>query len=194
MRRLAYCPVLIGLIAVPLAATAQHKPLELQIAEAVSPLPEEMREAATVLAYVDGDTLSRVRMGLNLMICLADDPKIDGFNVACYHRDLEPFMARGRQLRAEGHTTAEVQAARLKEIEDGDLPMPSHPSALYSLTGPEGSFDAATGTAPLARGLHVIYVPYATEQSIGVSEVASSERPWLMNPGTPWAHIMIRIP
>jgi hypothetical protein len=153
-----------------------------------------MREAATVMAYVDADTLSIVRMGLNLMICLADDPKIPGFHVACYHRDLEPFMARGRQLRAQGKTTAENQQIRVEEIEDGELPMPSHPAALYSLMGPEGSFDHATGTTVGARGLHVIYVPYATETSIGISEVASSERPWLMNPGTPLAHIMIHIP
>jgi len=194
MWRAACCYLALVLIAVPAVAIGQQKTVDQQIVEAVSPLPEEMREAATVMAYVDADTLSIVRMGLNLMICLADDPKISGFHVACYHRDLEPFMARGRQLRAQGKTTAENQQIRVAEIEDGDLPMPSHPAALYSLTGPEGSFDHTTGSAIGAHGLHVLYVPYATETSIGISEVASSERPWLMNPGTPLAHIMIHIP
>jgi hypothetical protein len=194
MWRLACSSLLAGLVAVPLAATAQQKSVEQQIAEAVSPLPEEMQDVATVLAYMDGDTLSQVRMGLSTMICLADDPKIDGFHTACYHRDLEPFMARGRKLRAQGKTIAEAQQIRIKEIDAGELPMPSQLAALYSLTGPEGSFDHNTGSAVGARGLHVIYVPYATETSIGISEVASSGRPWLMYPGTGMAHIMIQIP
>ena len=30
----------------------------------------------------------------------ADNPKVEGISVACYHKDLDPFMARGRALRA----------------------------------------------------------------------------------------------
>ncbi|UCG88901.1 MAG: hypothetical protein JSW71_10330 [Gemmatimonadota bacterium] len=194
MWRAACCSFASVLMAAPAVTVAQQKSIEQQIVEAVSPLPVGMRGAATVMAYADGDTLSVVRMGLNLMICLADDPKIYGFHAACYHRDLEPFMARGRMLQEQGKTIAETQQIRVEEIEAGKLPMPDHPAALYSLTGPEGGFDHVTGSAIAARGLHVIYVPYATERSIGISEVASSERPWLMYPGTPLAHIMIHIP
>jgi hypothetical protein len=194
MRRFASTALAVTLLVSASPITAQQKPVEEQIAEAVSALPEPMREGATVLAFVGGDSLSVVRMGLNMMICLADDPKIEGFHVACYHRDLEPFMARGRQLKAQGKTVTEVQDDRREEVEKGKLLMPTHPAALYSLTGPEGSFDQATGTAVGARALHVIYVPWATEDMIGISEIASDQRPWLMFPGTPWAHIMIHRP
>ena len=52
-------------------------------------------------------TCARARIDL---ICLADDPKIDALSVACYHKDLEPFMARGRELDADGTRAGSSQA------------------------------------------------------------------------------------
>lgn len=176
------------------AALAQEKPVAQQIAEAVSALPIPLRADATVLGYRDGNTLVTLREGSNPLICLADDPARENWHVACYHTDLDPFMARGRELRAEGKNRREVHAIRLAEIESGELEMPHQPTALYTLTGPAGSFDPGTGEVCGARGLHVLYVPYATEATIGVSETPSRERPWLMFPGQPWAHIMIPRP
>jgi hypothetical protein len=34
--------------------------------------------------------------------CLASDPAVARFHVACYHHSLEPFMACGRALREQG--------------------------------------------------------------------------------------------
>ena len=45
-----------------------------------------------------------IRKPANDFHCLADDPNKKGFNVACYHKDLEPFMAYGRKLAADGVT------------------------------------------------------------------------------------------
>ena len=184
---------LIALIAVLAAAAgtarAQTKSTDQQIAEAVSPLPEGLRAGAEVRAFIEGD-LATVRAGSNEMICLADDPTREGFHAACYHKDLEPFMARGRELRAAGHEAPAIEAARLAEIEAGTLAMPTEPRALYSQSSRQ-EFDAATGAAPNARGLYVIYVPYATEESTGISAKPAGDRPWLMYPGNPWAHVMI---
>jgi hypothetical protein len=69
--------------------------------------------------------------------------------------------------------------------------MPDRPAALYSLTGPAGSFDPATGKIEGAAPLYVVYTPYATAESTGLQTEATRGAPWLMNPGTPWAHIMI---
>jgi len=71
---------------------------DLQIAAAVLPAPVEMRDGATVLGYSPDGKLVTLRRGTNDMICLASDPKAPSFHVACYHRALEPFMARGREL------------------------------------------------------------------------------------------------
>lgn len=170
-------------------ACAQQDAVDRQIATAVAALPAEMRADAAVLGYRDGDALVTLRDGTNGMICLADHPGDEDFHVACYHVSLEPFMARGRALRTEGKSQDEVRQIRGNEIEAGTLAMPDHPAALYSLTG--GAFNSATGEVDGARGLYVLYVPYATEATIGIPAAPSRDRPWLMFPGTPWAHIMI---
>ncbi len=182
---------LLGCAAIPVVA--QEKSVEHQIAEAVSPLPETLRGGAAVLRYGDGyGRMVVLREGTNTMICLADDPMREGFHTACYHESLGPFMARGRELRAQGKNGGERRAIRIAEIEAGTLTMPDHPAALYSLTGEEGIFDPATGTAPGAAGLYVVYVAYATEESSGISARPAAEGPWLMGAGTAWAHIMYR--
>lgn len=180
---------LLGISIAHHAASAQDRPVEHQIAEAVSPLPEGLRDGATVLGY-RGGRLTVVREGSNVMICLAADPAREGFHAACYHRDLEPFMARGRALRAQGLEGTAVDSVREAEVEAGRLAMPEGPRTLYSITS-EREFDPATGTAPEASGLYVIYMPYATEASTGISATPARDRPWLMFPGTYRAHVMI---
>jgi hypothetical protein len=191
----------VGLIAVvfPFAASAQTSgpdsvairvlPNEQQIAGAVSPAPEDMRAGATVLGYTPEGKLTTLRAGTNDLICLADDPARPGFHAACYHRALEPFMARGRALRARGLNPDQVDSLRLKEVKSRRLTMPTRATALYQLSAPADSVDALTGTARGARALHVMYIPYATEKSTGLSG-KPIKGPWLMDAGLPWAHIM----
>ena len=69
--------------------------------------------------------------------------------------------------------------------------MPRQPTALYSLTGPAGSFDPATGAVRGANRVYVVYIPYATPETTGLSPTPATGTPWLMNPGKPWAHIML---
>ena len=165
---------------------------EQQIRAAVSPAPEDMQEAAAVLGYNEQGELVLLREGSNELICLADDPNDDRFHTACYHKDLEPFMKRGRDLRAEGKSSEEVRNIRLQEIEEGILPMPEKPMSLYSLTGDSDGWDYSTHTLLSARPLYVIYIPYATVESTGLATSPVSEgAPWLMDAGKPWAHIMV---
>ena len=166
-------------------------PAAQQITAAIAAAPAEFRDGAAVLGYNDSKKLVTLRAGKGDMICLADDPNdAERFHVACYHKALEPFMARGRALRAEGVTGPQVDTVRFKEIKTGTLKMPSQPSSLYTLTGPPTSFDAATGKVTGARWLYVVYIPGATAASTGLSEKAAPGVPWIMFPGTPKAHIM----
>jgi len=180
--------VLVATLMGGLTACAQEPPTPQQIAGAVSPLPAAMRDGATVLGYRRGKLVA-LRDGTNEMICLADDPSQAGFHAACYHRDLEPFMARGRALRAEGAERPAIDSVRAAEIESGALAMPREPRALYSLSSKQ-EFDPAAGIAPESSGLQVVYMPYATEESTGIS-ATPGPGPWLMFPGKPWAHLMI---
>lgn len=162
----------------------------LQITAATLPLPAEFRSAATVLGYSADGKLTTLRKGDGAFTCLASDPKSARFHVACYHRAMEPFMARGRALRAAGTTGEKVDTVRFAEVKRGKLAMPKHPAALYSLTGPPTAFDTAAGTVSGARALFVIYISGATGASTGLSEKPAEGTPWIMFPGTPKAHIM----
>ena len=183
---LAQSPAQQGAAAQPAAIPSADE----QVAAAVLAAPTDLRASATVLGYAPDGKFVTLRKGRGALICLADDPKQEQFHVACYHRSLEPFMARGRALRAHGITGDNVDTVRFKEIKAGKLAMPKRPAVLYTLTGPAGSYDAATHTAPKARPLFVVYIPYATPQSLGLTAVPAEGTPWVMYPGTPKAHIM----
>jgi hypothetical protein len=165
-------------------------PAAQQIAAAVLPLPADLRANATVMGYAPDGRFVTLREGTGAMTCLASNPAMPRFHVACYHKSLEPFMARGRELRAHGVTGDRVDSVRFREARAGKLRLPKEPALLYSLTG--GSYDAATNSASGARPLFVVYMPYATAESTGLSAtpVRGGGVPWIMFPGTPKAHIM----
>jgi hypothetical protein len=173
------------------SAAAQVPAVEIQIAGAVSAAPEALRAAATVIGYSNYHRLATLREGTNDMVCLADDPSDTRWHVACYHKDLEPFMKLGRDLTAAGKSHGEVDSARLAAIQAGTLKMPEGGRMLYNLFAPGDSVDRATGLAHGAVGLQVVYLPYATAESTGLPTRPGDGLPWLMYPGKPWAHIMI---
>lgn len=174
-----------------LAAQAAPPPVAQQIAAAVQTLPAAMRDGATVLGYKSGTKLEVIREGNNGMRCLALYVVRADFHVACYHEGLEAFMARGRELRENGITNArQVDSTRFGEIASGKLKMPAQ-GALYTLTGKKDAFNAATGAITGAQQLTVLYVPFATTATTGLPSSGSAGGPWLMNPGTAKAHVMM---
>jgi len=171
--------------------TVTYAPVNRQIAAAVSPLPAPLRANATVLGYHPDGKLVTLRKGSNDMICLADDPAQERFHVACYHKSLEPFMARGRELHARKVSREAIDSLRLADVKRGRYRMPSKPAALYQYFAPRDSVDAATGAVNGASYLYVVYTPYATPESTGLTANPLAGGPWIMYPGKPWAHIMI---
>ncbi|MEE8367843.1 MAG: hypothetical protein V3S30_05955 [Thermoanaerobaculia bacterium] len=165
-----------------------------QIAAAVTAVPTDLQEGSAVWGYSEGGELVPIRRGTNHITCLADDPSDERFQVACYHDSLEPFMARGRALKAEGVKGPDRMQMRHDEIEAGTLALPLKPTTVYSFGGDIEIYDSATGLVDLEAGSHVyaIYTPYATEASTGLSTTPPIRgAPWIMRPGTPSAHIMI---
>jgi hypothetical protein len=171
------------------AAAAPALPPAEQIAAAVLAAPADRRAGAGVLGYDDKGALVTLRESTNDQICLADNPKENGFSVACYHKDLEPFMARGRALAAEGVKTADREDIRAKEIAAGTLKMAKEPRSLCVISGT--GFDAASGKIGEAYTRWVVYTPFATPESTGLSLTPVPGGPWLMYPGKGTAHIMI---
>jgi hypothetical protein len=193
MKRAVVIPLFtLVVVVVPEPGRAQAVAAEAQIAAAALAAPADRREGVTVLGYHASGKLVPLRRGTNDLICLADDPAREGFETACYHESLEPFMARGRELTSQGVTGQERIQARYVEAESGKLKMPAQPAMLYILSGE--SFDAASGTVVGEYRRSSLYIPDATAESTGLSTQASDTDPWIMFPGTPGAHIMITPP
>lgn len=168
---------------------------EMQIKTAVLAAPDELRSQATVLGYDQSGKLVELRKGTNDLICLADDPSTKGFNVSCYHKSLEPFMIRGRELKAQGKTFQEIFDAREAEAKSGKLKMPEKGTTLYSLTTSDENYNRQTGTVSDTYLRYVVYIPWSTAEDTGLPlKPTVPGMPWIMDPGTHRAHIMISPP
>lgn len=164
---------------------------EALIATALMAAPAVSREGAKVIGYNTAGEFVTFKEGSNEFIVLVDDSSRDGFNAAAYHKDLEPFMSRGRELRAEGKTADEVFAIREAEAKAGTLPIPTG-ATLHIYFGKKSNYNPETGAVEDARLRYVVYMPFATAESTGLPEMPpASNHPWIMNPGTHRAHIMI---
>ena len=171
-------------------AAAEVPPPAQQIASAVLALPTEYREGAKVLGYRAGSKgFVTLREGTGPFTCLASDPAGKMFHIACYHQSMEPFMARGRELRASGTPDERVDTVRFAEVKSGKLQMPKQPASLYQIFG--GTFDPASNSVKGGKALFVIYIPGATGATTGLTEKPVDGAPWIMYPGTPKAHIML---
>ena len=129
--------------AVPAALVAQQaKPVPVprlteaqQVASAVLALPVQFRGNARVLGYKPGGKeLVPLRDTKGEFTCLATEPDAP-LHLACYHNSLEPFMARGRQLRAGG-------------VKD---PVGRYDSVRRSHVGQARHAEAAGGAVPVVR-------------------------------------------
>lgn len=177
---------LIFILLVGFKSLSQVSSSEQQLKEAIMALPEADRANVKVWGYNSDSELVELQKGENGYICLADDPNKKGFSVSCYHKDLEPFMARGRVLQKENKSFKEVFDIRESEAKKGKLKMPKNPSTLHILSGE---------SLEKANYRYVVYIPWATAASTGLplKEVVPGA-PWIMDPGSHRAHIMISPP
>ncbi|MDC6406832.1 MULTISPECIES: hypothetical protein [Maribacter] len=165
---------------------------EIQIKTAILPVPEGSSTDTMVYGYDANGDFVVLREGTSNLVCLADDPHKEGISVSCYSKKLEPFMKRGRELRAEGKEIMEIREIRGKEIANGTLDMPREPSMMYVYYGTDADYNTSTGELANGQFRYVIYIPYATTESTGLPDKPHAKgMPWLMDPGTHRAHIMV---
>jgi hypothetical protein len=174
----------------PVALSVAHAQMskEAQIAEAVKPLPDDLKAGATIVAY-DAKTGARqvLRQGTNFIEC---QPKMaDGF-IRCYNKVLSPRRDLEAKLRAQGMKDEDVTKEIQKATADGRLKPTPFGTMSYRYSDDPGRI----------KLLWVISVPNATPETVGVSTESQRDaalkgngKPWLMLPGTPGAHIMIPI-
>lgn len=180
------------LVLINATAFAQIPPADIQIKTALLAAPSDKRADAMVYGYNPKGEFVVLRKGTNEFICIADDPKAAGLSVSCYHKDLEPFMARGRALKAQSKTFKEVFDIREAEAKSGKLKMPKQAANLQVFSADAENYNATTGEVTKGHYRYVVYIPWATAASTGLpSKPEVAGMPWIMDPGTHRAHIMI---
>lgn len=165
---------------------------DIQIKTASLAAPVDKQAGAKIYGYGSDGTFKVLREGTNDFVCIADDPKKEAISVSCYHADLEPFMERGRVLAKEGKSPKDIFDIREKEVKSGQLKMPKQPTSLYAFSGSAENYDVKTGDVKDGYIRYVVYIPFATAESTGLPlKPDVPGMPWIMDPGTHRAHIMI---
>jgi hypothetical protein len=188
MKRLWNTAALLILNAVATSALLAQS-VDERIADAVLPLPDDLRADATVFEY-DADTGERVvlRRGSSHVECQTRNPQT-GFAL-CFgvadadRRDLSA------KLRAQGMSDTQVDAALATAEAEGRVQAAAFGSLLYR------HYDKDDRIALL----WVVRLPNATSEQLGMptasqrdSSLAGHGLPWMMREGTPQAHLMIPI-
>ncbi len=183
--------IIVGLMSMHFLMAQEIPSKEWQIKTALMAVPKDYKDGAKVYGYDISGNFTVLKNGSNDYVALADDPKKEKFSTAAYHKDLEPFMARGRELRMQGKEAQEIFDIREEEVKSGKLKMPDK-ATLCVFTGTVNQ-ETKEIENPYVR--YVFYIPFATGESTGLPTTPTPPgHAWLMNPGTHRAHIMITPP
>ena len=85
----------------PFYAADDRQPATAEIATATVPLPELMRAGAAVVRLDASGKPEPLRPGSNGMVCIADLPGDDEFDVRCYNEQFIEVVYRSFQLRRQ---------------------------------------------------------------------------------------------
>jgi DNA-binding transcriptional MerR regulator len=174
--------VLSGILAVSVAQADEAK-----IAQAVMPLPHDLRADATVYEYDDEGVRMVYRQGSNQVECMPRDE--NGFTW-CYPTSTQLRRDYQAALSAQGLEGEELQAAMREAEEEGTVEPWPVGSLLYRHYDKDDRIQL----------LWVVLLPGMTAEDLGMSlesqrdpSLAGMGRPWMMREGTPGAHLMIPI-
>ncbi len=158
------------------------------IAQAVLPLPDDLKADATVFRY-DEETGERIvlRQGTNHVEC---QPRNEEGFTRCGPTVEGPRRDLSAKLAAQGVEGDELQAALAAAEARGDIKPRTFGALNYRL------FD----TPDRIQLLWIVSVPNATAAELGYptagqrdNSLAGKGTPWMMLEGTPGAHLMIPI-
>src|SRR5262245_27736322 len=117
--------VLSNVFLLALLATSQtSQGVNQVITAAVFPLPEVLRDGATVVRLNGAGQPEILRKGKNGMVCIADKPGDAQFDVRCYHESFIPVVYRAFQL---GYQVSGPKVE--EEIKAGKLQLSNQPTA-----------------------------------------------------------------
>jgi hypothetical protein len=208
MNKLVEIVVLVALLtgSAPVAAFAQSAGTSALIKAAVLPLPESLRAGATVVNFEAGGTYTVLRKGSNDMVCIHEPTEGTGrayksgkiFWAHCYNESIFAMMKLRADLMKDLARAGKTVDAKVvndaveSEIKSGKLKLPAHPTTGFQMRGPLSGYNAAANTvSPEIKSWQMVIIPYATGASLSLPEERTPGLPWVMDSGSPMAHIMI---
>jgi len=178
---------LVALAAVCGPVLAEEPSTEALIAQAVLPLPEDLRADATVYQYDDEGNRVVLREGSNHVECKPRDER--GFTV-CFPKSTADRRDYSYKLIVDGLEGEELDAAVAKAEAAGEIEPTPFGSILYRLYEDDDRI----------KLLWVVLLPNATAEELGMSTASQRDNslagkglPWMMREGTSSAHLMIPI-
>ena len=182
--------VLLGTLGITGTLAAQTG-LSQELEASVLPLPEALRVGAGV-RVITSSGVNILRPSSNGLMCTADQPGDDVFDVRCYHVEWLAVMDYARLLRQQDVPDSDLDA-RLKDAEvQGIIEFPDSPTAGYRMLGPIGDFDATTTDAGEAIDKwQSVHFPFRTAAELGLPTTPEGVMPYVMSSGTWWSHVMI---
>jgi hypothetical protein len=167
---------------------------EQRIAAAVLPLPAALRDGAGVIRLRnDGPAYDVIRPSTNGFMCYGPEGGERAFNAQCMNAAMMPLVARDAEL-ARDHQRDQTNQIIEQEVAAGKLKIPDRPVASYLMRGPASAYDPVTGRAQAPiRTWQMIAAPRQTGATLGLleAETPGTTIPYVMQPGTAWAHIMV---
>jgi len=170
-----------------------------EIRFAVLPLPEGLRDGATVMGMDSTHRPVVLRQGSNDMVCMRVVPGEAPWDARCYEATIARLIFRAGELVMSGLTIDSVGPRIEAETRAGTLALPKQPAAAFRALGPADAYNPSTGAVTRQMQIwHALHMPFATAEAMGFpdeSTVSIEERartPYVVASGTWWSHVMIQ--
>jgi len=170
-----------------------------EIRFAVLPLPEGLRDGATVMGMDSTHRPVVLRQGSNDMVCMRVVPGEAPWDARCYEATIARLIFRAGELVMSGLTIDSVGPRIEAETRAGTLALRKPTAAAYRALGPADAYNPSTGAVTRQMQIwHALHMPFATAEAMGFpdeSTVSIEERartPYVVASGTWWSHVMIQ--
>lgn len=192
MKYAIFAAASVGLLALP--ATADDHDASYAVKAAALALPAAFEGTARVVSVAGDGSETVAQEGSAPMTCevskRSEDDGANRLDVWCMPHSMRPLLARIDELRNAGIPREEGMKLLKAEYESGELGLPAQPGVGYAFRGAEGSYGKPPAEIE-GSGWQLVFVPFATGDTLGLIETSEGSMPWLMGSGTPFAHIMV---
>jgi len=175
--------VLFAVTAVAISASLWAQAPADSIANALLAAPANQQKDATVIKWKPDFTYETLKKGTNRLVCYDQSgyPQQAAFSVECTSIGNLERSAQNFKFESGGDK-AKTQALLDAAEKDGTRVKPEFGSVWYRLAGTDKEH---------ARAHMTVAVPMATAVSLGIPDNPQQGGVWIMNAGTPTAHLMI---